>query len=187
MVTGTGKGFSSGFPRLFQVLRLLDHNRMNVTRSDSTLWPQVSSPDNTDPLFVVPVSSSNVAGAGVHFHSAELWSARAGYEWDGHTQSRLCRGPTGEQPPLWRRHHYSSSLAHHRQRRQYDSATLVAARISPFICAAGYDDSGRTVGKQEIIDRAATSMGQQTSYEILKLVLGKSQRLNADFRELKLL
>lgn len=59
------------------------YKRMNVTRSDSTLWPQVSSPDNTDPLFVVPVSSSNVAGAGVHFHSAELWSARAGYEWMG--------------------------------------------------------------------------------------------------------
>jgi hypothetical protein len=75
------------------------YKRMNVTRSDSALWPQVSSPDNTDPLFVVPVSFSNVAGVAVHFHSAELWSARAGYEWTGthnpgyvtdpHTNNRL--------------------------------------------------------------------------------------------------
>ncbi|HEX7424622.1 MAG TPA: hypothetical protein VF311_12170 [Terriglobales bacterium] len=59
------------------------YKRMNVTRSDAGLWPQASSPDNTDPLFVVPVSFSNVAGAAVHFHSAELWNARAGYEWTG--------------------------------------------------------------------------------------------------------
>jgi len=75
------------------------YKRMNVTRSDSALWPQVSSPDNTDPLFVVPVSFSNVVGAAVHFHSAELWSARVGYEWTGthnpgyvtdpHTNNRL--------------------------------------------------------------------------------------------------
>lgn len=56
---------------------------MNVTQSDSTLWPQVSSPDNINPLFVVPVSPSNVAGVGVHFHSAKSWTARAGYEWTG--------------------------------------------------------------------------------------------------------
>ena len=59
------------------------YTRMNITRSNSTLWPQFSSPDNTDPLYVVPVTFSNIAGAAVHFHSAELWNARAGYEWTG--------------------------------------------------------------------------------------------------------
>ncbi|MGD0792558.1 MAG: hypothetical protein ABR920_12380 [Terriglobales bacterium] len=59
------------------------YTRMNITRSNAALWPQASSPDNTDPLFVVPVSFSNIAGAAVHFHSAELWNARAGYEWTG--------------------------------------------------------------------------------------------------------
>src|SRR5208337_889762 len=59
------------------------YTHMNITRSNSTLWPQASSPDNTDPLYVVPVSSSNVAGVAAHFHSAELWNARAGYEWTG--------------------------------------------------------------------------------------------------------
>jgi len=59
------------------------YTRMNITRSNSTLWPQFSSPDNTDPLYVVPVSSSNIAGVAAHFHSAELWNARTGYEWTG--------------------------------------------------------------------------------------------------------
>jgi hypothetical protein len=59
------------------------YTRMNITRSNSSLWPQFSSPDNTDPLYVVPVSFSNTAGAAVHFHSAELWNARVGYEWTG--------------------------------------------------------------------------------------------------------
>ena len=59
------------------------YTHMNITRSNSGLWPQASSPDNTDPLYVVPVSSSNVAGVAAHFHSAELWNARAGYEWTG--------------------------------------------------------------------------------------------------------
>ena len=59
------------------------YTRMNITRSDAALWPQFSSPDNTDRLFVVPVTSSNIAGAAMHFHSAQLWNARAGYEWTG--------------------------------------------------------------------------------------------------------
>ena len=59
------------------------YKRMNITRSNAGLWPQFSSPDNTDPLFVVPASSSNVFGTDVHFHSAELWDARVGYEWTG--------------------------------------------------------------------------------------------------------
>src|SRR5450755_844907 len=59
------------------------YTRTNITRSNSALWPAVSSPDNTDRLLVVPVSSSNVAGMAAHFHSAELWDVRAGYEWTG--------------------------------------------------------------------------------------------------------
>ncbi len=59
------------------------YKRMNITRSNAGLWPQASSPDNTDPLFVVPASSSNVVGTDVHFHSAALWDARVGYEWTG--------------------------------------------------------------------------------------------------------
>ena len=59
------------------------YTRMNITRSNSALWPQFSSPDNTDPLYIVPVSFSNIAGVAVHFHSAELWNAECGYEWTG--------------------------------------------------------------------------------------------------------
>jgi hypothetical protein len=87
----------------YRVSKQLDlesyYTRMNITRSNSSLWPQFSSPDNTDRLYIVPVSFSNVVGAAVHFHSAELWNARAGYEWTGthdpgyvtdpHTNNRL--------------------------------------------------------------------------------------------------
>jgi hypothetical protein len=59
------------------------YKRTGITRSNAGLWPQFSSPDNTDPLYVVPATFSNTAGAAVHFHSAELWNARAGYEWTG--------------------------------------------------------------------------------------------------------
>jgi len=59
------------------------YKRMNITRSNAGLWPQFSSPDNTDPLYIVPVSFSNTAGTALHFHSAELWNARVGYEWTG--------------------------------------------------------------------------------------------------------
>jgi hypothetical protein len=77
----------AGLKLAYRVSKQLDlesyYTRMNITRSNSALWPQVSSPDNTDPLFVVPVSFSNIAGAAVHFHSAQLWNARVGYEWTG--------------------------------------------------------------------------------------------------------
>jgi len=67
------------------------YKRMNITRSNASLWPQVSSPDNTDPLFVVPsglsnmvpATFSNIAGLALHFHTGELWDARTGYEWTG--------------------------------------------------------------------------------------------------------
>jgi hypothetical protein len=59
------------------------YTHMNITRSNSMLWPQFSSPDNTDPLYVVPASSSNAVGLALHFHSVQVWNARAGYEWTG--------------------------------------------------------------------------------------------------------
>jgi len=67
------------------------YKRMNITRSNASLWPQVSSPDNTDPIFfegngfsnLVPATFSNTAGLALHFHSGEIWDARSGYEWTG--------------------------------------------------------------------------------------------------------
>ena len=59
------------------------YRRMNITRSNASLWPQFSSPDNTDPLYLVPSSFSNIAGMALHFHTGELWDARSGYEWTG--------------------------------------------------------------------------------------------------------
>ena len=77
----------AGVKLTYRISRQFDlesyYTRMNITRSDATLWPQISSPDNTDPLFVVPKSFSNVVGTAVHFHSGEMWNARAGYEWTG--------------------------------------------------------------------------------------------------------
>lgn len=71
----------------YRISRQLDvesyYTRMNITRSNAPLWPQFSSPHNSDPLYVVPSSFSNIVGAAVHFHTAELWSARLGYEWTG--------------------------------------------------------------------------------------------------------
>lgn len=63
------------------------YKRMNVTRSNSQLWPHAapfsSDFDNYDPLLVVPSTFSNIAGFDVRFHSERLWNARAGYEWTG--------------------------------------------------------------------------------------------------------
>ena len=59
------------------------YKRMNITRSNASLWPQISSPNNFDPFFVVPSSFSNIVGMAVHFHTERLWNARAGYEWTG--------------------------------------------------------------------------------------------------------
>ena len=59
------------------------YTRRNITRSNTSLWPQFSSPNNTDPLYMVPASFSNVVGTALHFHGGEFWDARAGYEWTG--------------------------------------------------------------------------------------------------------
>jgi predicted CXXCH cytochrome family protein len=59
------------------------YKRTGITRSNSALWPQGYSFDNTDLLTVVPSSFSNTAGMALRYHDRGLWSARAGYEWTG--------------------------------------------------------------------------------------------------------
>ncbi len=60
-----------------------NYRRSGITRSDSSLWPQAYSFDNTDLLMVVPSTTSNTAGLALRYHDRGLWSARAGYEWTG--------------------------------------------------------------------------------------------------------
>ncbi len=60
------------------------YRRSGITRSNSSLWPQAYSFDNTDLLTVVPASFSNTTGVALRYHDhAGYWSARAGYEWTG--------------------------------------------------------------------------------------------------------
>lgn len=67
------------------------YRRMNITRSNVLLWPQIASPHNTDALFnvpggvsnLVPGTFSNIGGLNLHLHGAEFWDARTGYEWIG--------------------------------------------------------------------------------------------------------
>ncbi len=59
------------------------YERGSITRSNSSLWPQFYSPDNTDLVYVVPSSFSNTTGLSLRYHGGEHWSARAGYEWTG--------------------------------------------------------------------------------------------------------
>jgi len=77
----------AGLKLAYRATRQVDletyYKRMNITRSNASLWPQISSPDNYDPLFVVPSSFSNIAGVALHVHTEQLWDARAGYEWTG--------------------------------------------------------------------------------------------------------
>ena len=77
----------AGLRLAYRLTKQLDvetyYKRMNITRSDASLWPQFSSPHNTDPLMVVPTTFSNIVGTSLHFHTGELWDARTGYEWTG--------------------------------------------------------------------------------------------------------
>jgi predicted CXXCH cytochrome family protein len=59
------------------------YQRSGITRSNSFLWPQIYSIDNTDLQTVIPSSTSNTAGLALRYHDRGLWSARAGYEWTG--------------------------------------------------------------------------------------------------------
>ncbi len=77
-------------PRNFDVETY--YKRNGITRSEAALWndtryniygSQIYSVDNTDLLKVVPSSFSNTAGLVLRYHDANLWSARAGYEWTG--------------------------------------------------------------------------------------------------------
>jgi len=60
-----------------------NYKRAGITRSNSGLWPQGYSFDNTDLQMVVPSSTSNTAGLALRYHDRGLWSNRAGYEWTG--------------------------------------------------------------------------------------------------------
>jgi predicted CXXCH cytochrome family protein len=54
-----------------------------ITRSNSQLWPQFYSPDNTDLLYLMPSSSSKTTGLALRYHGGKYISARAGYDWTG--------------------------------------------------------------------------------------------------------
>jgi hypothetical protein len=59
------------------------YRRMNVTRSNASLWPQIYSVDNADPFQMVAATFSNTLGTAIRFHSNSLWNVRTGYEWTG--------------------------------------------------------------------------------------------------------
>ena len=54
--------------------------RSAVERSDTSLFPQVYSPDNTDPLKVVPYTQTNTYGTSVAVRG-KGWRIKGGYEW----------------------------------------------------------------------------------------------------------
>ena len=78
---------SEGLRADYDLIRDLDlevhYRRSDTTRSNSSLWPQFYSPDNTDRQYVVPSSSSNTTGVALRYHHGAHWSTRAGYEWTG--------------------------------------------------------------------------------------------------------
>jgi hypothetical protein len=71
----------------YQLVKQVDveayYKRMNVTRSNASLWPQAYSVDNADPLQMVAATFSNTLGTAIRFHSNALWNVRTGYEWTG--------------------------------------------------------------------------------------------------------
>lgn len=78
---------SEGLRAEYDLTRHLDvearYERRGITRSNSQLWPQFYSPDNTDLLYVVPSSFSNTAGLSLRYHGGKYLSARTGYAWTG--------------------------------------------------------------------------------------------------------
>ena len=69
------------------------YKRFNITRSNALLWPQIYSPNNSDPLMLVPSSFSNTLGAALRYHSKEFWNVRTGYEWIGTHSSGYVTDP----------------------------------------------------------------------------------------------
>ncbi len=69
-------------PAGFTVETLYKHS--GITRSNSALWPQIYSFDNTDLQYVIPSSTSNTTGLALRYRS-RLLNARTGYEWTGTT------------------------------------------------------------------------------------------------------
>lgn len=78
---------SAGLRLDYELTKQLDvetrYERGGVSRSNSFLWPQAYSVDNTDLLYVVPSTSSNTLGLSLRYHPRRYWTARAGYEWTG--------------------------------------------------------------------------------------------------------
>jgi len=76
-----------GLKLQYRFSRLLEaesyYKRVNITRSNASLWPSIYSPNNYDPQMVIPASFSNIAGLALRFHSERLWNVRTGYEWTG--------------------------------------------------------------------------------------------------------
>jgi hypothetical protein len=60
-----------------------NYERSGISRSNAFLWPQIYSPDNTDPLQVVPSSFSNTEGLTLRYRRGARWRARLGYAWTG--------------------------------------------------------------------------------------------------------
>lgn len=58
------------------------YRRNGITRSNSALWPQAYSMDNTDLQTMIPSSSINNSGLALRYHSG-LWNARLGYSFAG--------------------------------------------------------------------------------------------------------
>ncbi|MGC9158435.1 MAG: cytochrome c3 family protein [Terracidiphilus sp.] len=56
------------------------YRRSGITRSNSALWPQIYSMDNTDLLYVVPSSTSDTVGAALRYRS-RLLNARLADDW----------------------------------------------------------------------------------------------------------
>ncbi len=54
-----------------------------VSRTNADLWPQFYSPDNADPLRVVPLTTANAAGLDLAYRRGGRWRLRGGWEWTG--------------------------------------------------------------------------------------------------------
>ena len=71
----------------YELARGLDleanYQHRGITRSNSSLWPQGYSFDNTDLQMVVPSTTNNTVGLALRYFDRGLWSERAGYEWTG--------------------------------------------------------------------------------------------------------
>jgi hypothetical protein len=73
------------------MLDLETHYRYgHVTRSNTDLWPQFYSPENADPRYVVPETTSHTLGISLLLHGSDKWQLHPGYDWiDTHAPGYL--------------------------------------------------------------------------------------------------